>query len=108
MDAEIARLQAEAPDARELQRVVNGIESGFLAGLERVGGLADQLNGYLTFTGTPDYFEEDLSRYRALSPRDLSDAALSYLGADRVVLSVVPEGQPELAAPDATPAVPLF
>ena len=108
VDAEIARLQAEAPDARELQRVVNGIESGFLAGLERVGGLADQLNGYLTFTGTPDFFEEDLARYRALSPRDLSDAALTYLGADRVVLSVVPEGRPELAAPDATPAVPLF
>ena len=111
VDQEIARIQSEAPAARELQRVVNGIESSFLRGLETVdgfGGIADQLNHYLTFTGTPDYFEEDLARYRALRPRDLSDAALSFLTDDRVVLSMVPEGQADLAAPGSTPAVSLF
>ena len=111
IDAEIARVQAEAPDARELERVVNGIEARFLDGLETVGGFsgkADQLNAYLVNTGTPDYFQEDLARFRALSPRDLSDAALSFLTRDRVVLSVVPAGQPELAVPDSEAAVSLF
>ena len=111
IDAEVARVQNDAPDARELERVVNGIEARFLDGLETVDGFrgkADQLNNYLVNTGTPDFFQEDLARFRALSPRDLSDAALSFLTRDRVVLSVVPAGQPELAVPDSETAVSLF
>ena len=109
VDEEVARLQAEPPTPRELERVVNGTESSFLDGLERVGGFggkADQLNGYLTFTGTPDFFEEDLARFQALSPRDLSDAAQSFLSPRRrVALSVVPAGQPALALPGSETAV---
>ena len=109
--SEIDRVKAEAPDARELERVTNGIEAAFLDALETVdgfGGKADQLNGYLTFTGTPDYFEEDLSRYRALAPRDLTDAALTFLTDDRVALSVVPEGQTSLALDGSAVAEPKF
>ena len=109
IDEEIARVQAEAPTRRELERVVNGVEAAFLDRLERVGGFggkADQLNEYLTFTGTPDFFEEDLARFQALAPRDLSDAALSYLSPRRrVALSVVPAGQTRLALPGSEPAV---
>ena len=111
IDAELARVQAEAPDARELQRVVNGIESAFLGGLETVGGFggkADQLNAYLVWTGTPDFFQEDLARFQALSPRDVSDAALSFLTADRVALSVVPADGLALAIPDSETAVSKF
>ena len=111
IDAEIARVKAESPDGRELQRVVNGIEASFLDGLETVDGFsgkADQLNGYLVNTGTPDFFQEDLERFRALSPRDLSDAAMSFLTGDRVVLSIVPQGEAALAVPDSGTAVPLF
>ncbi|MEM0961850.1 MAG: pitrilysin family protein [Bacteroidota bacterium] len=108
---EIAAVQAEPPAERELQRVVNGIEASFLRGLETVDGFsgkADQLNEYLFFTGTPDYFEEDLARFRALSPRDLTDAALTVLGTHRVALSIVPEGAGPLALPDSEVAVPKF
>ncbi|PAP75582.1 M16 family metallopeptidase [Rubrivirga marina] len=108
---EIARLQAEAPDGRELQRVVNGVEAGFLDALETIDGFAgkaDQLNSYLFFTGTPDYFEEDLARFRALAPRDLSDAALTFLTDARVALSIVPEGAAALALDCSETAVPLF
>jgi zinc protease len=60
----------------------------------------DQLNNYLTETGNPDYFNEDLARYRALSPGDVRSAAQTYLREDnRVVLSVIPKGKPELASP---------
>ena len=108
---EIARVQAEAPDGRELQRVVNGVEAGFLDALETIDGFrgkADQLNSYLFFTGTPDYFEEDLARFRALAPRDLSDAAMTFLTGARVALSIVPEGETALALDGSEPAVPLF
>jgi zinc protease len=63
--------------------------------MERVGGFggkADQLNAYHTRTGMPDFFEEDLSRYRALSADDIRSAIGQYLPKDkRVELSIVPE-----------------
>ncbi len=109
IDEEIARVQAEPPTERELQRVVNGAEAAFLDGLESAGDRADALNGYLTFTGTPDYFEEDLARFHALAPRDLSDAALSFLPLGRrVALSIVPQGEPALALAGSTTAIPEF
>jgi zinc protease len=106
VDEEIARLQSEAPTAREVTRFQNKTEAGFYDRLERVGGFggkADQLNAYYTATGDPDYFEEDLARYRALAPSDVRAAAESFLGPGRVVVSVVPEGKKELAVAEVTP-----
>ncbi len=108
---ELAAIRAEAPSTRELERIVNGVEASFLDNLETIDGFsgkADQLNGYLFFTGTPDYFQEDLARYQSLSPRDLTDAALTFLGPHRVALSVVPRGEPGLALEGSDTAVPLF
>ena len=100
---EIQKLKNTAPSLRELQRAVNLYEAGFLNRLERIGGFggkADQLNAYFTETGNPDYFSEDLARYRALAPEDIQSIAMTYLRDDGdVVLSVVPEGKRDLAAP---------
>lgn len=96
---EINRLKAEPPTEREVQRAVNGFEASFLNSLESIGGKADRLNSYLVSTGNPDYFNEDLARYKALSPKDIQSAAQAYLPDDaRVVLSIVPEGKTSLAA----------
>ncbi len=55
-------------------------------------GKADQMNAYYTNTGTPDFFEEDLARYRALDATDISSAVQSFLPRDRrVELVVLPE-----------------
>jgi zinc protease len=98
---EIARLAATGPTARELERVVNGVEAQALDNMQQVGGfggIADQLNQYAYFAGTPDYFEQDLERYRGLTPADVQRVAGRYLaGAHKVVLSVVPQGKTELA-----------
>ena len=99
---ELDRLRLTPPDAREVGRVVNQTEASFLDRLEQIGGFggkADQLNAYYFDTGDPDYFNEDLARYRALSPADISAAVRRWLGNDdRVILSIVPRGHPELAA----------
>ncbi|HEY7921705.1 MAG TPA: pitrilysin family protein [Vicinamibacteria bacterium] len=105
VDEEIAKLQAAPPSERELQRFQNRTEAGFFDRLERVGGFggkADQLNLYYFRTGDPDYFEEDLARYRALAPSDVQAAAFEFLGAGRVLISVVPEGKKELAVAEVT------
>ncbi len=95
VDEEIDRLRAEPPSARELQRVVNQTEASFYGRMEQVGsfgGKADQLNAYYTETGNPDYYAEDLARYRALSPSDVQAAVRQFLPPDRrVELRVEPE-----------------
>ena len=95
IDEEIQKLQREEPTDHELQRSINQIESSFFNRMERVGGFggkADQLNAYFTETGDPDWFNEDLSRYRALSASDVRAAALRFLPlGKRVELTVEPE-----------------
>ncbi|MGH7443749.1 MAG: M16 family metallopeptidase, partial [Longimicrobiales bacterium] len=99
---ELAEVAAAAPADRELERIVNQNEVAFLERLERVATKADMLNAYHLHTGTPDYFAQDLERYRSLQSQDLSAAAARWLDAQHaIVLSVVPAGQTELAVPDS-------
>ena len=99
---EINKIKNEKPTQREVQRAINGFEASFLNRLEGLGGKADQLNSYFINTGNPDYFNEDLARYKALSPNDIQSAAQTWLHDDaRVLLSIVPKGKPELAVPVA-------
>src|SRR5262249_32401070 len=82
IDEEIQKLQREPPTAHEMERSINQIEASFYNRMERVGGFggkADQLNAYYTYTGDPDWFNEDLGRYRVLSPNDIAAAALQFL-----------------------------
>jgi zinc protease len=99
VDEEIARLAAAPPSQEELDRVINGLVTGFVSALETVEGKADRLNDYLYFTGNPDYSEQDLARYRALTPADIQRVARQYLaGRNHVIISIVPQGKTELAA----------
>jgi zinc protease len=99
---EIEQVKAAAPESRELERIVNQYEVSFLEQLEVVSAKADQLNEYLFYTGTPDYFNQDLARFRSLAPQDLRAAARRFLDAERrIVLSIVPQGRTELAIPDS-------
>ena len=95
IDEEIEALKKNPPTDHEVQRAINQIEASFYNRMERVGGFggkADQLNRYYTDTGNPDWFNEDLARYRAIAPTDVQAAAQAFLPADRrVELTVVPE-----------------
>ncbi|MGH7531804.1 MAG: insulinase family protein, partial [Gemmatimonadales bacterium] len=57
-----------------------------------------QLNSYYYFTGDPDFLAKDIARTRAVTAADIQRVARTYLQASRIVVSVVPEGHPELAA----------
>jgi zinc protease len=94
VDEEVKKLQQSPPSDREFHRALNQIESSFYDRMERVGGfggVADQMNGYYADSGNPGYFSEDLSRYRSLSPGDITAMAARYLPLDkRVELTVEP------------------
>ena len=96
IDEEIVKLQSEPPSQHELERSINQWEASFYNRMESAGGFggkADQLNAYYTSTGDPDWFNEDLARYRALSASDVQAAAAEFLPRDRrVELIVMPEG----------------
>ncbi|MCZ6759936.1 MAG: pitrilysin family protein [Gemmatimonadetes bacterium] len=105
LQEELNTLQSETPSDREVEGAVNRYESSFLNSLERIGGFggkADRLNRYYTFTGNPDFFSEDLARYRSLSPNDISSVARRIFRGGRVILSVVPNERTDLAATGPT------
>ena len=93
VDEEIARIIAGGITARELSRAQNTILARQLDGLASVLGKSDQLNFYNYFVGTPDYARQDAERYSGVTASDVQRAARTYLGAARVVLTVVPEGK---------------
>ena len=91
VDEELQKLRETPPTDREMQRVMNGQEAAFYSRMERVNGQARALNSYFASTGNPDYFNEDLARYRALSANDITAAVRRWLPADkRLEFSVLP------------------
>jgi zinc protease len=97
VDEELQKLQQEDPSRRELQRALNQYEASFYNRMERVGGFggkADQLNAYFVEAGDPNWFNDDLGRYRSLEPWNVRAAAAQFLPLDRrVELIVEPEKQ---------------
>ena len=65
-----ASFRANPADAREIEQARNTIETNIVGGLERLGGfggVADRLNSYNHYLGTPDYLTKDIERYRAVT-----------------------------------------
>ena len=86
---EIARLADEGPTADELARVKAQAEAQFVYRLQTVGGFggkSDQLNAYNVFVGDPAFFERDLARYLAVTPRSrrCRDRAVPAVAGPRV------------------------
>ncbi len=103
IDAEVENLRNAPPTERELQRGVNQYETSYLRRFQTLGQRADALNSYYYYAGNPDWANEDISRYRALSPPDISAIAKRYLNPQqRFVLSIVPKGEPNLAVSQTT------
>jgi zinc protease len=92
VDEEIRKIQETPPAEREFRRALNQLESSFYDRMERIGnfgGVGDQLNSYYFAAGNPGYFTEDLARYRALTPADITAAAARFLPLNRRVELVV-------------------
>jgi zinc protease len=105
---EIARAAEHGPTDDELDRGRVQVEAAFTFRLQTLGGFggkADQLNSYNVYRGTPDYFDEDLSRYLRLGRDELRSAAAALDPRAAVALSVVPHGQAAMALEGSRPAL---
>ena len=85
----------------EVERARNTIETRIIEGLETLGGfggVADRLNMYNHYLGTPDYLDKDIQRYRAVTPATVRTFANDQLKPSaRVVVHAVP-GEKDLGA----------
>jgi zinc protease len=104
IDQELALLREKGPTAAEVERARNRITSGIIQGLETTGGVADQLNRYNQYLGTPDYLQQDVARYATLTPEQLRAAAIRMLPPHgRAVLYCVPGEKVIQDVPRSTP-----
>jgi len=103
IDERIQQVADDGPAGEEMERGLAQAEAHFMYRLQTVGGFggkSDQLNAYNVLRGDPDFFGDDLARYRKATRRSVRATAQRYLGFDRrVVLSIVPRGQTALALP---------
>jgi zinc protease len=112
IDEELNRLRAEPVGTSEIDRARNVFETQTMKGLQLVGGfggVADTLNQYNHYLGTPDYLTQDITRHRNVTPASVQKFSQQYLQkTNRVVVYGVPGKKdlgPEVAKP-STQGVP--
>jgi zinc protease len=109
IDEELKKLRETGPDAAEVDRARNVIETRMVEGLERFGGfegVANRLNTYNHFLHNPAYLADDIQRYRDVTPASVKAFVQQQLGpAARVVVHAV-QGKKDLGPAVPTPPAP--
>jgi zinc protease len=103
IDEELARLIAEGPTARELERVKTQHRAGFVRGVERIGGFggkSDVLAANEVYGGSPDFYNVRLERVANATAEDLRGAAERWLSDGVFILEVHPFPEYETIASD--------
>src|SRR5438552_7985142 len=112
-NAELDAFRKGGPTTAELARARNVIESRIIAGLETLGGfggVADRLNSYNHYLGTPDFLTADIGRYENATTESIQAFVQGQLnGRQHAVIYGLPGQQdlgPEVATPKAEPKDP--
>src|SRR5580765_2237721 len=94
INAELDTFRTGGPTAAELNRARNVLESRIIERLETLGGfggVADRLNSYNHYLGTPDFLATDIGRYENASVQSIQAFAEGQLGSNqRVVVYGLP------------------
>ena len=94
MNAEIARVQKEPIDEREFEKLMNQIETSLVTSNSTVAGIAEALATNATYFDDPGRVNEEIERYRKVTPADIQRVAKKYYSKNnRVVLYYLPAGQ---------------
>lgn len=92
LDAELDRVRKKPPTEAELSRLKKRLRSAFVFGLESSLSRAMELGEYELLWGDARGIAHELSRYEAVSAKDMQAAAARYLTDERrVVLEVTPK-----------------
>ena len=89
--AEVDKVRNEGVSEAELQKLINGEESDFVQGNQRVLGVVTNLATYYTFTGDAGGINTELDKYRKVTRDDLKRVANKYFTpANRLVVDYLP------------------
>ena len=78
MNDEVERMKREPISERELQKLKNQIEYGFVTGNQSMAGIAESLANYHTYFGDANLINTEIERYLAITPEDIQAAAQNY------------------------------
>jgi zinc protease len=98
VNAELEKLLKEGVTEKEIQTSLNNKESDIINSRSTVLGKANGLATYHALTGDPQNYNRELERFKGITPREVLEVARKFLTGNKVVLSIVPQGKPELAA----------
>ncbi|MFT5712425.1 MAG: zinc protease, partial [Glaciecola sp.] len=107
IDETLAEFEQRGVQDDDLQRTKASIESGTIFGLQSVAGKVSRLAYGETFNNEPDGIQADIERYNAVTKDDVMRVYKKYVkNQPAVVLSVVPEGQAQLAVAEQNFVLP--
>jgi len=108
IDVEIAKLGSEGPTPTELAASQNSTYSAIVSSLERIGGfggVADRINMYNQHTKDPNYLNQDLARFAAVTQDGVKKFVTQQLAKDhRAVVYGLPGAKVVPPAPPTPPA----
>jgi zinc protease len=100
---ELETFRASGPTHEEMQRAKNGIETRTISGLEILNGVADLLNSYNHYLGTPDFLGADIARYENATRESVQAFAQEQLSPKQRVVVIGIPGKQDLGPEVATP-----
>jgi len=106
INTELQAFRTSGPTEEELQRARNVVESGIIKGLETLGGfggVADRLNSYNHYLGTPDFLGADIARYETATVESLTAFAQAQLADNQRVVVYGEPGKQDLGPEVPTP-----
>src|SRR5258708_2612174 len=109
INAELDAFRKDGPTAAELARARNVLESRIIAGLETLGGfggVADRLNSYNHYLGTPDFLAADIARYESATAESIQAFAQGQLNGNQRAVGYGLPGKQHMGAAVATPKAP--
>lgn len=80
VEREVDLMHREGVSKPELERAIALIETDLVASLQSAGDRADRLSMFATYFGQPDFINDQLGRYRAVTVDDVNEFASSRLG----------------------------
>lgn len=87
---EVEKVAAKGPTADELRKAKNQIQSGFVFGLEKAAGIANQAGLSWILTGDPGQFLRDLEEFEKVTLDDVKRVAKTYLTREKSTVVVIP------------------
>lgn len=101
----LKRMAEEGPGEQELKAAKTSHRAAVIKSLEPSDTVADRLNAYNHFVGTPDYLDKDLRRFDAVTREAVRDFVAGYLVPQRGVVVAVNPG-PKMVVDDPAPPPP--